>query len=1136
MTPTDSHAPWRRMPLFVASTFRDMDRERDLLARVVIPSVNERLRERGHGVSIYPVDLRWGVKTDDRFDAETRQRVILQVCAGEVRRCRPLFLGLLGGEYGWVPPPHLGEEARTAAGVADPGFPLSVTALEILAAVRESVTDGAAPVLLARTGAEEVPAQKRFRHHLRDLPIAYEPEAFTATATAELVRLLDFVLAPPVPGDWLTDELRAHRWAAEQEAEHFVGRADELSHINEYWDYRTHLSDMSSGDDPDHPVFRRRKQFAPTALALVGPSGSGKSALMAMAATRMKFHGLAGYEITEKAYVRVGATPASESIAVCVLLLLAQLEAERAQEIARRHGPAELRLDDVLEPWLETLRGSMRLHGPLVVVDGLDRFGGELTESHALAWLPIDLGDRVRLLVSAAEGSFEADLLRVRPATQVMDIGELRVRDAVVLVAKRLTGHHKAVPAALVQRLVSRSTFARWLVVASELLATLMAHDYMVLRNADLGGTDPEVALRQLLEETVEDLPPDVGDLQLTAMYRLLDLVDVRLGLLLCVVGVSVYGVTEDDLHAVVEGSGMPSMSSADMALFRDVLSAFIRIQDSRWTFAHDTVEVGVDRLVAEASEAVETDVELGYRNLFIRALLMRPVTDVSRSRELLPQLLMAGALPTLAAFLADEERATDDSVRIFCVFLMGFVRGGGPLEMVSPLVGAGANDRERLTSVAVLAPNLIPMSSRDIGMRIADACRIAIASASSTATSRFGHTAEDLAALIDALTLDPFSADVGENVEGAWLDEAMRSGVGSVADLPAVPADATDLVTRMRAITGTAVLTEYAVAVCLEAVNPAPGDATEAASRLEYWRRLLEWVPWPDKSTGKFLELQLKLTERALLLAWPDHGFTADESDFAQVLALIDKHRGSPDVVGLLGVAARLHALACLESMPDDFSSPLLQDALKYLDEAIWELDVQRFLTPHAILVELRMIQCRVLHMRVLEMCGQLGSARSAGLPALTARHAVDLMGWPAYVLGAMDWLKWCHDAFVDNDPRPVIERFAAEIDQRPGTLDTDTTQLAELMMLMMTMRAAGRFGHFEFAEQMIVRLGERLREGLVVEPEDVRFVDVVLGFADEAEAEIEEYLREDPDDEEALKAAAAMRRLRELAERRLP
>ncbi|MGW6930762.1 hypothetical protein ACWGE0_11910 [Lentzea sp. NPDC054927] len=56
---TDTPAGWRRIPLFIASTFRDMDHERDVPARVVIPTVNAKLREHGRGVSICPVDLRW---------------------------------------------------------------------------------------------------------------------------------------------------------------------------------------------------------------------------------------------------------------------------------------------------------------------------------------------------------------------------------------------------------------------------------------------------------------------------------------------------------------------------------------------------------------------------------------------------------------------------------------------------------------------------------------------------------------------------------------------------------------------------------------------------------------------------------------------------------------------------------------------------------------------------------------------------------------------------------------------------------------------------------------------------------------------------------------------------------------------
>ncbi|MDX8028676.1 hypothetical protein SK803_00570 [Lentzea sp. BCCO 10_0856] len=64
--------------------------------------------------------------------------------------------------------------------MADLGFPLSVTALGILPAVRASHSDGVAPVLLARASAREEPEQTRFRQHLGNLPINYEPDTFSA--------------------------------------------------------------------------------------------------------------------------------------------------------------------------------------------------------------------------------------------------------------------------------------------------------------------------------------------------------------------------------------------------------------------------------------------------------------------------------------------------------------------------------------------------------------------------------------------------------------------------------------------------------------------------------------------------------------------------------------------------------------------------------------------------------------------------------------------------------------------------------------------------------------------------------------------------------------------------------------------
>jgi hypothetical protein len=88
-----THA-WRAVRVFISSTFRDMQAERDHLVRFVFPRLREELLERR--IHFVDVDLRWGVTADqDAFD----------LCMDEIERCHPRFLCMLGGRYGWVPPP-----------------------------------------------------------------------------------------------------------------------------------------------------------------------------------------------------------------------------------------------------------------------------------------------------------------------------------------------------------------------------------------------------------------------------------------------------------------------------------------------------------------------------------------------------------------------------------------------------------------------------------------------------------------------------------------------------------------------------------------------------------------------------------------------------------------------------------------------------------------------------------------------------------------------------------------------------------------------------------------------------------------------------------------------------------------------
>jgi hypothetical protein len=110
--------------VFVSSTFRDMQAERDELVKYIFPKLRKLCEQRG--VTWGQVDLRWGITDEQKSEGQ-----VLQICLDEIHRCRPYFIGLLGERYGWVPeniPPELVQREPWLK----EHFKHSVTELEIL--------------------------------------------------------------------------------------------------------------------------------------------------------------------------------------------------------------------------------------------------------------------------------------------------------------------------------------------------------------------------------------------------------------------------------------------------------------------------------------------------------------------------------------------------------------------------------------------------------------------------------------------------------------------------------------------------------------------------------------------------------------------------------------------------------------------------------------------------------------------------------------------------------------------------------------------------------------------------------------------------------------------------------------------
>jgi len=83
----------REIRIFLSSTFKDMQEERNEVMRIAIPHLRSICMERD--VLLNCIDLRWGVT-----EAQTSAAATLLMCLREIDKCNA-FVGMMGERYGW---------------------------------------------------------------------------------------------------------------------------------------------------------------------------------------------------------------------------------------------------------------------------------------------------------------------------------------------------------------------------------------------------------------------------------------------------------------------------------------------------------------------------------------------------------------------------------------------------------------------------------------------------------------------------------------------------------------------------------------------------------------------------------------------------------------------------------------------------------------------------------------------------------------------------------------------------------------------------------------------------------------------------------------------------------------------------
>jgi hypothetical protein len=397
-------AGWRTVRVFISSTFRDMQAERDHLVTVVFPALRERLEK----YRVYPIDidLRWGVT---REQAENDQAIDL--CLQQAGACE-VFVGILGQRYGWLPAAHPRALLDAYPWVRD-HRDKSITELEILHGVlnggpgrkpalfyfRDQADTNTIPEpirteVFVEADADRIGKLADLKERIRaaglplldGYPARWEPQAVRLAglevfgerlgrdlweAIKALLQLPDKPPAEAQP-DPLAEELDYHERFMESRLRVYVGR-ERISR---------ELFSFAEGDEA-------------VACLVTGPSGSGKSAALA--------HFLTDYrqQHPEALVVPhfVGASPRSTNLREMLRRFCQVLKGRFrfAEEV-----PEEVaRLSVTFREFLGKVPADRRV---LLVIDALNQLD-ETDHGQELFWLPVELPPQVKVIASCITDS-----------------------------------------------------------------------------------------------------------------------------------------------------------------------------------------------------------------------------------------------------------------------------------------------------------------------------------------------------------------------------------------------------------------------------------------------------------------------------------------------------------------------------------------------------------------------------------------------------------------------------------------------------------------------------------------------------------------------------------------------------------
>ncbi len=591
--------------VFVSSTFRDMQAERDVLAHKVIPQLNVYAREFGENIRF--VDLRWGVNTAE-LESDEGSKKVLKVCLDEIDNTRPYMIILIGERYGWIPPVEMIKTAAESKNHSLYDYEKSVTELEIeygalaekgqleqcLFYFREPLERDQIPseaqgaymeadaLLEAKLSAlkEKIKAAgasvKSYRCAWNaengELSV---PESFAEMVQKDVAGLFERDFEKQRGLSWQEREEISARLFAEQKAAQFAGRYPVLESIKE-------------------AVCAKETRL----YILSGEAGSGKSTMMAKLLSELG-------QQNETFFFSCGNSRASQTgfdmLKQAVYKLERLLGVEKSfgdREPGEEGEQAELSGQNKPEEWTKKFREYACLYAQTVrkplylLFDALDQLTkSELVEK--FSWLPSSLPQGVTVVVSCLNSFTLPTFFPLQNESKIEHLSTLSSGEIPQIIESIVRFHGKELSDVVAESIANLPGCENPLYISMALQRLLML-DSDDFADIAAGGNDMD-AINAFMLNLIAGFPATAEDMAVLVLGEATERVDERFCYYLVILlAFSRRGLRETDLEGIFT-MWDERFSRVDLSLFTNYLSNFfLRRDDGRLDFTHRVIREGI--------------------------------------------------------------------------------------------------------------------------------------------------------------------------------------------------------------------------------------------------------------------------------------------------------------------------------------------------------------------------------------------------------------------------------------------------------------------------------------------------------------------------------------------------------------